>query len=228
VWVESRHNTNRLCDWTKRARYGVAVCCGAATILASALTVAVQTSRAATTNDATATRTLVTAQYVLTRVIHANLRSGLASMDALVGRVQRECPDVGTQAPPSALGQAQKLVREMAGTLLVVLLHNDRYAIVRFEHAVTPLHWSMSKLTNMVKSEARKLEQFSSLRIADPCADAQVWAAKHFKSLPTGTVKFDQELTAGENSVQQSYLGMVQPYEDSKTRALARRTQAMR
>ncbi len=228
MWVESRNHKIRLCGWAKRAKYGFAICCGVATVLTVALTVAVQISQASTTNDATATRTLVVAQYVLTRVMHANLRSGLTAMDSLVGRVQRECSGAGSQAPPSALGQAQKLVRQMAGTLLVVILHEDRYAILRFEHAVTPLRWSTSKLTNIIKSEARELVQLSNLRIVDPCSDVLVWAAMHFKSLPTWTVKFDQELTAGEDSVEQSGLSLVQPYEDSKTRVLAHRTQAMR
>lgn len=227
MWIENRNHKVRLCGRTRRAKYRPAICCGAATVLTIALTVAVQISQAATTNDATATRTFVTAQYMLTRVMHANLRSGLTSMDALVKRVQRECLDAGLQAPPSALGQAQKLVRQVAGTLLVVMLHDDRYALLRFEHTVTPLQWSTSRLTNTIKSEARKLEQFSNLRIIDPCVGVRVWAAKHFKSLSTWTLKFNHELTAGEDSVEQSGLGLVQPFEDSKTSVLARRTQAM-
>jgi hypothetical protein len=149
-------------------------------------------------------------------------------MDVLVGRVQRECPNAGSQAPPSALAQAQKLVQEMAGTLLVVLLHNDRNAILRFTRSVTPLRWSTSELTNMVKSEALRLEQFSSLAIADLCADVQVWATSHFEILPAWTAKFDLQLTASESSIQQSDLSLARPYEDSKARAQARRTQAMR
>jgi hypothetical protein len=96
---------------------------------------------------------LVAAQYQLTRVVDANLTTGLPSMDALVEHVRRQCPNVGSQAPPSALVQAQKLVQEMAGALLVKLLHSDRHAILRFAHSVAPLHWSANKLTNTVKAD---------------------------------------------------------------------------
>jgi hypothetical protein len=228
VYIEICHHPIHLCAWTKRARYRFVICCAVATVLTIALTVAVQSSQASTINDARATRALVAAQYTVTRVMRANLRGGLTAVDALVEGVQRECPDAGSQAPPSALGQAQKLVRQMAGTLLVALLHNDRYAIHRFEHTVTRLRWSRRKFTNRIESEARKLEDFSNLRIVEPCADVQVWASTHFERLPMWTMKFDRELTADENSVEQSGLSLVQPYEDSKTRALARRTLAMR
>lgn len=179
MWVENRNHKIRLRGRTKRARYRPAIV-STVTVLTIALAVTVQISQASTTNNATATRTFVAAQYALTLVMHANLRKGLNSMDTFVGHVQRGCLDAGLQAPPSALGQAQKLVRQMAGTLLAVILHDDRYELLRFERTVTPLRWSTGKLTNRIKSEARKLAKFSNLRVTDPCVDVRVWASKNF------------------------------------------------
>lgn len=214
-------------DRTKRAwRYGP-ICYVQIAALGSSLALALQTSPANATNDAAPTRTFVAAQYQLTRSVDLNLTSGLTSMDAFVKHVQRECPNVGSEAPPSALVQAQKVVREMGGALLVVLLHNDRHAILRFTRVVAPLHWSASRLTNIVKSEALKLEQFRSIAIPDLCADVRAWATRHFEVLPTRTVQLDQQLTASESSLHRSDLRVVQGYENSKIRALARRAQAL-
>jgi hypothetical protein len=118
-------------------------------------------------------------------------------------------------------------VHEIGGALVVKLLHTDRHAILRFTRSVAPLHWSANKLTNTVKAEAVKLEQLSSFAIPDLCADARVWATSHFEILPTRTEQFDQQLTANESGPEQTNLRLVQPYEDSKTRALARRAQAL-
>ena len=218
-------------DRTKRTRgYGVAICYMQAVALGSSLAMALvplQASPALATNDAAQTRTFVAAQYQLIRLIDVKLTSGLTSIDELVKLVRRGCSSVGSGAPPSALAQAQELVHEIGGTLLVKLLRNDRHVILRFVHSVTPLHWSANKLTNTVKAEAVKLEQFSNFPIPDLCVDARAWAASHFEILPTRVEQFDQELTANGSGLQQNNLRLVQPYEDSMTRVLARRARAL-
>jgi hypothetical protein len=148
-------------------------------------------------------------------------------MDALVNHVKHECPNVAEGAPPSVSSQSQKIVQEMGGTLLVTLLHNDRHAIRRFELAVAHLHWSNNKLTELVKSEAGKLEKISSITVPSLCINIRAWAASHFEILPTRTEQFDPQLRAKESGLQQTNLRLVQRYEDSKTRVLARRTRAL-
>lgn len=213
-------------DQTKRARS--AIFYGETVALVIALVVALPTSRALAANDIAATRTLVAAQYQLTSLMVINLSSGLASEGVFVKHVQRECPDTGAEAPPSASIEAQKLVEEMGGALLVTLLHNDRHAIHHFARLIAPLHWSASTLTNMLHAEAVKLEQFSGLAAPDLCADMRAWAASQFEVAPARTLEFDQQVTASESARGQSDLKMVQPYEDSRTNALARRVNALR
>jgi len=213
-------------DQTKRARS--AICSGQTVALAISLAVALPISPALAESNIASTRRLVAAQYQLTRLMVINLSSGLSTEDAFVKDVQRECPGAGAEAPPSASTEAQKLVEEMGGALLVMLLHNDRHAIHRFVRSIAPLYWSASRLTNMFKAEAAKLEQFSGLAAPDLCADVRAWAASQFEVAPARTLQFDQQVTASESGRGQSDLKMVQPYEDSKTNALARRVNALR
>lgn len=204
-------------------RYCIAICLGQAATLGTALVLAVSISTALDTNNASSTRKLIVAQYQLTRLLAANLTSGLASMDALVERVRRECPGVGSEAPPSALGQAQKFVQEMGGILVVTLLHSSRHAIIRFVRLVAPLHWRTSKLTNMVKAEVSKLDELDNITIPDLCMNVRAWATSHFAVLPIATLQFDQGLTASESGLRRPVIKIIQPYEDPRTRALARR-----
>lgn len=168
--------------WLKRARKcSIAICLCYATSCGTILPLAAWGSPLITTKNVAATSALVEAQYQFTRSITAHLASGLLSEDMLVDRVRHHCPDVGAGAPPSARMEAQKFVQEMGGALLVTLLHKDRYAILRLVHTITPLHWSMGKINNIVKSEAVKLRKLSSLTIPDLCGNARSWSASHLR-----------------------------------------------
>lgn len=208
-------------------RHCITICIGQAAAIATSLSLAVPISAALDTNNVSSTHKLIVAQYQLTRSLAVNLTSGLASIDTLVERVRHECPGVGSEAPPSALGQAQKFVQEVGGMLVVTLLRDDRRAILRFVRLIAPLHWGTSRFTEIIKSEAVKLEKFINIAMPDLCEDVRAWAASHFVTLPPGTLRFDKQLTMSESGLLQSDLKLVQPYEDSRTKVLARHVEGL-
>lgn len=204
-------------------RCHITVCIGKAVTLGIAMSVAVTMSTAFAANNVVPTRRFVAAQYQLARVIDANLTRGLASMNALVDHVKLECSNVASGAPPLVLRQAQKIVQEMGGALLVTLLHNDRHAIRHFGRSVARLHWSTGELTKLVESEVIKLEKISIIATPNLCVDVRAWVTTHFKVLPARTLRLDQQLTANEGSPIQLDTRVLRPYEDQRTWTLARR-----
>lgn len=210
------------------SRCGAALRLGRATALGIALTAAVQISPALAVDNVAPTHTLVAEQYQLMRMLVANLTSGLASMDTLIERVKHECSTVASEAPPSASSQAQKLVQEMGGTLLITLLHNDRRAIRRYVRAIVPLQWSASKITSIVKSETTKLEKLSDIAIPDLCLNVREWAERNFAVLPRLTVQFDRQLTASEGGLQPTDIKIIKSYEDASTKVLVRHVAVLR
>jgi hypothetical protein len=155
-------------------------------VLASAL---VAPASASASSDAAATQAFVKANYALMRVADARLKTSAAGINALLTRVQQECPDVAKGSPQNHL--SQQLSNEVIGAMVIEAAKPDRTAALAFLKAVTPLHWSSAGLNHTMHAYITSLTKLSKLTLPAVCDDIKSWVASSFQTLPAATAAFD-------------------------------------
>jgi hypothetical protein len=147
---------------------------------------------AASARDIASARTVLTAGYAsLQSVIRTwpMLESRLHGLDL---RFARECPDVGGGSPQSE--QEQRLSYEVAGALWATAYHADAPIIRKFIHTVTGLTSSNPALNRRMYKFLNGLSEMIALPVPDLCADTRAWIASGYRTVPTGTLRFDRHV----------------------------------
>jgi hypothetical protein len=143
----------------------------------------------AASRDVASTSAYVQADYTLVRAIKAHLPTSQARLVGLLGQVRRECPLAAAGSPQDP--ESTQLSDELIGAMVLNGGRVDLQAVRAFTATVKPLRWSNPALTSTIQAYAGKLRTLSRLAVPPLCADVRAWAAGGFRSLPTGTIRFD-------------------------------------
>jgi hypothetical protein len=138
--------------------------------------------------DTAASEAYVRANYRLVSAGRAKLSSSQAALDAMLGRMRRECPLVVAASPQDEA--SEKLTWEVAATMRVVVFRGLAGPIARFARTVRRLRWSNPRLTSSVRDYARRLSAEATTPPRDLCADLRAWKASGYTRLPPGTLAF--------------------------------------
>jgi hypothetical protein len=223
--------------------------CGCvALLLALAMVVSiVPASIAATPADRAATQTYLQAGYRLAKTLVKNVDASRASVAALVTRLGGECHGVLASAPKEEPGpskesslsarargelqrselQQQTIDGELRGTFVSSIYQPDRLAIESYAATVTPLTWSDPQIASLVRFASTSIEEPLS-PVPDVCEQMKGWAGSGYHLLSPASRAFASAQHAGSAARPEgSIASLLAPYEDSRERALIRRTRAL-
>jgi hypothetical protein len=144
----------------------------------------------ASSSDATSTKAYLQANHALLRAASSQVATAEMRLRAMLLQVRRECPAVAAESPQNH--DSKELANEVIGVMVLNVYHLDLPAAKRFMRAVGHLRWSDARVTRAVRRYAGKLRTLSRLAIPSVCADVQAWVATGYRTLPAGTVLFDQ------------------------------------
>jgi hypothetical protein len=139
--------------------------------------------------DAASTAAYVSANYTLVSSARSKLKRSEATLQVLLARVRRECPQVAAGSPQDT--DSEQLTFELVGAMTLVALKPNLTAVDAYTRAVAPLRWSSSKLTATVRTYTRQLRAQSRLAAPNVCADVRAWVAGGYRTLPAGTAPFN-------------------------------------
>jgi hypothetical protein len=197
-----------------------------AAILPAALALSISPPAAlARSENATATRAYVQADYALVRAARANLTAGNAGLKGLVLQITGQCPLAAAGSPQDH--DSEQLSNELVGALTVVAYRPDAAAMGAFARAVGDLRWSNRALTHIVRTYATKVKGLAALATPDVCSDVKEWAAGGFQTLPTSTAQFDQRYETVDIEAEEVPLRLLAPYETASEASLLRRAKRL-
>jgi hypothetical protein len=206
--------------------YSFTVAVRLASILCAVLALAAAPSVAsAGSQNATATRAYIRANYALVRTARANLATGNAALQSLVRQITGECPLAAAESPEDH--DSEQLSNEVVGAMTVVAYRPDAAAIATFARAVGGLRWSNGALTRTVRHYATQLKGLAALATPDVCADVRAWVAGGFQTLPASATQFDQLYYAEDIEAEEVPLRLLAPYESAASASLLHRTKQL-
>jgi hypothetical protein len=176
-----------------------------------------------TSRDRAATRAFLRAQHAYALALLANVPASVRAIDAVGGRLGRECPGVVSAAPPPERlpsfgeepeplsprqqGEENRLERqrgelelELGSAFQRALLEPDQAAALAFARAVHRLRWSVPQVTAYAHLDAASVQAQLELPVADVCADMRAWAASGFRAVSPQTKAFVARLESPTRS----------------------------
>lgn len=160
-------------------------------VLALALTPA---TAGATSQDAAATHSYLTASYTLLRTAVNRWPTVERNIHKLNLRLHAECPGAGTGSPENE--EAQKLTYEAAGALWAVGYRTDDAGIHAYSSTLKRLTWSNPRITHEAHRLATGMLEMTALKVPDLCADVRAWRANDFGAMPSGVEAYDRHTEA--------------------------------
>ncbi len=177
----------------------------------------------ASSGDVAATHAYIQANYALARAGVARIGAAEANIQALNGKLARECPRVGAGSPENEA--AQPMSYEVAVALWAVAYGTAAGPIRTFVSAVRPLRWSNRRITRIAHEYATSLHDLSTLPVPDLCTDVRSWTASGFNVIPADVAQLDRRLEAIEGeSVPPKLLA---PFERGSDASVAARTRSL-
>ena len=208
----------------------------------------VPASIAATPADRAATQTYLQAGYRLAKTLVENVDASRSSVAALVTRLGGECHGVLAGAPKEKPGppkesslsarargelqrselQQQTIDGELGGTFASSIYQPDRVAIESYAATVTPLTWSDPQIASLVRFASNSIEEPLSPPVPDVCEQMKGWAGSGYHLLSPASRAFASARNARSAARPGgSIASLLAPYEDSRERALIRRTRVL-
>jgi hypothetical protein len=192
-------------------------------IVALAL-LAAPASSLATSSDAAATQKYIQANYALVQAGSSKLGAARAALRSTQRGIEGECPRAAAESPQNA--DSTQLSNEVIGAMVTNAYHTDVPAGNRFIRATQGLRWSSRSLTTAVQSYVHSIKVLNALAPPNVCADVRAWVASGYQTLPTTTVRFDQQFMP--NWVAIGLLpGGLSAFEQSSQRGIVRRSNAL-
>lgn len=149
---------------------------------------------AASSQDISAARNVLTAGYTALNTVIRTWPSLEASLHKLDRRFAAECPGVGAGSPQSE--SEQRLSYEVAGALWATGYHTDAPILRKFIHKVTGQTSSNPALNRRVYKFLNGLNEMMALSVPDVCADVRAWTASGYRTIPSSTLQFDKHVEA--------------------------------
>jgi hypothetical protein len=144
----------------------------------------------ATPADDAATHAYIVANYALARASEGLARTGQRNFEGLKRRLTHECDGVGAGSPENEA--AEPFSYEVTGAIWSVSYGTAAKPIATFVHAVSHLHWSNPRLTQIAKTYASTLHKLATLPLPPLCSDVQAWHANNFGTIPASVTSFDK------------------------------------
>jgi hypothetical protein len=146
---------------------------------------------AASAQDLASTQRYVQANYTLVQAGSGKIKAAEAALQRVLHQVQGECASAAANSPQNP--DSTQLSNEVIGAMVLAAYHTDVPAGTAFIRAVKGLRWSNRSLTNTIQSYAAKLNVLRTLAAPNVCADVRAWVASGYRTLPTSTIRFDEQ-----------------------------------
>jgi hypothetical protein len=171
--------------------YALAVISRRASLLVTAVVLAISQAPAALASpaDVAATRSYVQANYALVQYAAARLGAAEARLQGVLRRVGADCPNAAAGSPQNE--ESTMVSNEIIGAMVLATYHGALPQIGAFVRVASRLVWSNRALTRAVHAYAGKLRTLARLGPPDVCGDIKAWAANGYSRLPLSTLSFN-------------------------------------